>query len=33
MKKILEKTFKENNFELNDEKINKFNDLDRKSVV
>ncbi len=27
MKKILEKTFKENNFELNDEKINKFNDF------
>lgn len=27
MKKILEKTFKENNFEINDEKINKFNDF------
>lgn len=27
MKKILEKTFKENNFEINDEKIDKFNDF------
>lgn len=27
MKKILEKTFNENNFEINDEKINKFNDF------
>lgn len=27
MKEILEKTFKENNFEINGEKIDKFNDF------